>query len=145
MKLLGIIGGMSTASSISYYQKINEQINQRLGANHGARLVIYNLDFEEIAQLQKQGNWQQAGEMLADAAKRLVLAGVDGILVSIRPTPIAFSKHEAGAHQYPYFMGRQTFKHIRQVGINIQPIQTSRLDKRHNHRSTLPTFKRSCE
>ena len=82
MKLLGIIGGMSTASSISYYQKINEQINQRLGANHGARLVIYNLDFEEIAQLQKQGNWQQAGEMLADAAKRLVLAGVDGILLA---------------------------------------------------------------
>lgn len=80
MKLLGIIGGMSTASSLNYYQKINEQINQRLGANHGARLVIYNLDFEEIAQLQKQGNWQQAGEMLADAAKRLVLAGVDGIL-----------------------------------------------------------------
>ena len=105
MKLLGIIGGMSTASSISYYQKINEQINQRLGANHGARLVIYNLDFEEIAQLQKQGNWQQAGEMLADAAKGLVLAGVDGILVSIRPTPIAFSKHEAGAHQYPYLYG----------------------------------------
>ena len=45
MKLLGIIGGMSTASSLNYYQKINEQINQRLGANHGARLVIYNLDF----------------------------------------------------------------------------------------------------
>ena len=82
MKLLGIIGGMSTASSISYYQKINEQINRLLGANHGARLVIYNLDFEEIAQLQKQGNWQQAGEMLADAAKRLVLAGVDGILLA---------------------------------------------------------------
>ena len=82
MKLLGIIGGMSTASSISYYQKINEHINQLLGANHGARLVIYNLDFEEIAQLQKQGNWQQAGEILADAAKRLVLAGVDGILLA---------------------------------------------------------------
>ena len=82
MKLLGIIGGMSTASSLNYYQTINEQINQLLGANHGARLVIYNLDFEEIAQLQKQGNWQQAGEMLADAAKRLVLAGVDGILLA---------------------------------------------------------------
>ncbi|MBP0661698.1 aspartate/glutamate racemase family protein, partial [Mycobacterium tuberculosis] len=76
------IGGMSTASSISYYQKINEQINQLLGANHGARLVIYNLDFEEIAQLQKQGNWQKAGEILADAAKRLVLAGVDGIFLA---------------------------------------------------------------
>ena len=25
--------------------------------------------------------------------------------VSIRPTPIAFSKHEAGAHQYPYLYG----------------------------------------
>jgi hypothetical protein len=27
------------------------------------------------------------------------------ISVSIRPTPIAFSKHEAGAHQYPYLYG----------------------------------------
>ena len=27
------------------------------------------------------------------------------IIVSIRPTPIAFSKHEAGAHQYPYLYG----------------------------------------
>ena len=26
-------------------------------------------------------------------------------IVSIRPTPIAFSKHEAGAHQYPYLYG----------------------------------------
>lgn len=25
--------------------------------------------------------------------------------VSIRPAPIAFSKHEAGAHQYPYLYG----------------------------------------
>ena len=25
--------------------------------------------------------------------------------VSIRPTPIAISKHEAGAHQYPYLYG----------------------------------------
>ena len=27
------------------------------------------------------------------------------LTVSIRPTPIAFSKHEAGAHQYPYLYG----------------------------------------
>ena len=30
---------------------------------------------------------------------------LENIIVSIRPTPIAFSKHEAGAHQYPYLYG----------------------------------------
>lgn len=82
MKLLGIIGGMSTASSLSYYEQINQKINQQLGGNHGANLLIFNLDFEPIARLQKQGEWEQAGEILADTAKRLELAGVDGMLLA---------------------------------------------------------------
>lgn len=82
MRLLGIIGGMSTASSLSYYEQINQRINQRLGGNHGASLLIFNLDFEPIAKLQKQGNWEQAGKVLADSAKRLETAGVDGIILA---------------------------------------------------------------
>ncbi|MFB2538901.1 MULTISPECIES: aspartate/glutamate racemase family protein [unclassified Acinetobacter] len=81
-KTLGILGGMSTESTISYYQAINRAVNQRLGGNHGAKLLIANLDFAEIVDLQKSGDWHSAGTLLADYAKRLQGAGADGILVA---------------------------------------------------------------
>lgn len=82
MKTLGILGGMSAESSILYYQQINQAVHQRLGGNHGAKLLIANLDFEDVVVLQKNGQWQQAGELLADHAKRLQNAGADGILLA---------------------------------------------------------------
>lgn len=48
MKTLGLIGGMSAESTVSYYQIINREINRRLGGNHSARLVMHSVDFEEV-------------------------------------------------------------------------------------------------
>lgn len=79
MKTLGLIGGMSWESTIPYYRHINEAIKQRLGGLHSARILLYSVDFHEIEQLQKAGNWEQAGALLADAAQRLERAGADGL------------------------------------------------------------------
>lgn len=38
-------------------------------------------------------------------SKGNVVVRYERFTVSIRPAPIAFSKHEAGAHQYPYLYG----------------------------------------
>lgn len=71
MKTLGILGGMSPASTSVYYALINQKINQSKGANTTAPLIIYSVNFEEIAQYQKQNEWQKAGQVLADAAQKL--------------------------------------------------------------------------
>lgn len=81
MKTLGLIGGMSWESTVPYYRLINETIKARLGGLHSARLVIYSVDFDEIATLQHAGDWGAAGQVLADAARRLERAGAQGLVI----------------------------------------------------------------
>ena len=81
MKTLGLIGGMSWESTVPYYRFINEAIKARLGGLHSARLVLYSVDFDEIAQLQHAGEWDAAGRVLADAAQRLERAGAQGLVI----------------------------------------------------------------
>ncbi|QNS15279.1 aspartate/glutamate racemase family protein [Mannheimia bovis] len=82
MKTLGILGGMSAESTVSYYLNINRAVNQVLGGNSSAKMLISSVNFQEIVQHQKQGNWQRAGEMLAEQAKLLEQAGAEGILLA---------------------------------------------------------------
>ena len=81
MKTIGLLGGMSWQSTIPYYRIINETIKQRLGGLHSAKVILYSVDFAEIEQMQRAGDWQAAGQLLAEAANRLEAAGADFIVL----------------------------------------------------------------
>ncbi|REB07282.1 aspartate/glutamate racemase family protein [Sporosarcina sp. BI001-red] len=81
MKIIGLIGGMSWESSAEYYKIINEEIKKRLGGLHSAKCLLYSVDFEEIERFQTQGEWENAGEKLGDAASSLEKAGAEFILI----------------------------------------------------------------
>lgn len=81
MKTIGLIGGMSWESSVSYYQVLNQVVKQRFGGLHSAKCVLYSVDFAEIAALQKADQWETAGEILAQAARNLVAAGAECIVL----------------------------------------------------------------
>lgn len=82
MNTLGILGGMSPESTVTYYSEINRLINRAKGGNFSAPLLMVSVEFEEIVRYQKNGNWQKAGEALANAAQKLVRIGADGILLA---------------------------------------------------------------
>ena len=81
MKTIGLIGGMSWESTLHYYQRINELVAARLGGLHSARLLLWSVEFAEIAALQHADDWDAAGRILADAARRLENAGAEGLLI----------------------------------------------------------------
>ncbi|MFX4293769.1 aspartate/glutamate racemase family protein [Streptomyces bohaiensis] len=81
MKTVGLIGGMSWESTAEYYRLLNELTRERLGGLHSSRCVLYSVDFAEIEQLQVQGRWEEAGELLAGAARALEAAGADLVLI----------------------------------------------------------------
>lgn len=81
MKTLGLIGGMSWASTIPYYQQLNEGIQQRLGGLHSAKLIIWSVDFAGIEACQIGGEWEKAGKILGDAATALKKAGAEGLII----------------------------------------------------------------
>ncbi len=81
MKTIGLLGGMSWESTIPYYRLINEGIKQQLGGLHSAQILLHSVDFHEIELCQSQGDWQKAGEILAQAAVGLQQAGAEGIVL----------------------------------------------------------------
>lgn len=81
MKTIGLIGGMSWESTVSYYQIINETIKEKLGGLHSAKIILYSVDFAEIEEYQSKGDWDKSAIILADAAMRLEQAGADYIVI----------------------------------------------------------------
>jgi len=81
LKTIGMIGGMSWESTVTYYQIINEVVKKELGGLHSARILLYSVDFAEIEQCQADGDWERSGEILAEAARSLEKAGADFIII----------------------------------------------------------------
>lgn len=82
MKTIGIIGGMSYESSIHYYERINDQVNKEAGNLTCARMIIYNVNFEEIRILMLNDEWDKIGKELSRIAKILETAGADYIAIA---------------------------------------------------------------
>ncbi|MCR5234230.1 MAG: aspartate/glutamate racemase family protein [Lachnospiraceae bacterium] len=81
MKTIGLIGGMSWESTVTYYQVINETIKRELGGLHSAKILLYSVDFDEIEKYQASGEWNKSADVLSDAAERLEKAGADFIVI----------------------------------------------------------------
>ena len=81
MKTIGLIGGMSWRSTAEYYSIINEQVEKKLGKLHSAKIILFSVDFEEIEQLQHQARWDEATEIMIDAAQRIERGGADFALI----------------------------------------------------------------
>ncbi len=82
MKTIGILGGMSWESTALYYRLLNEGVKERLGGLHSAKIAMLSVDFHEVEQLQAEGRWDEAGDMLADSGLSLKAAGADFLLIA---------------------------------------------------------------
>ncbi|MGF6887018.1 aspartate racemase [Nocardia sp. GAS34] len=81
MRIIGLIGGMSWESTAEYYRLLNELTRERLGGLHSSRCIVYSVDFAEIERMQVAGEWERAGQVLAEAAKALEAAGAELLLI----------------------------------------------------------------
>ena len=95
MKTIGLIGGMSWESTSSYYRLINEGVKAALGGLHSAQIVMVSIDFAPLEELQMNGDWDSAAEVLVKAAKQLEAAGVDAIMICTNTMHISVPQIEA--------------------------------------------------
>ncbi len=47
MKTIGLLGGMSWESTVSYYQAINQGIKTKLGGFHFAKICMVSVDLHQ--------------------------------------------------------------------------------------------------
>ena len=82
MKTIGILGGMSAASTQTYYRELCDLTRDRLGGLHSPELLIRSLDFAGVEALQMKGEWEAAGAILNNEAKALENGGASFIILA---------------------------------------------------------------
>lgn len=114
---IGMIGGMSWESSAQYYRLANELVRARLGGLHSARIVLASVDFAEIERLQVTGDWDAAGEVLAQEARGLEAAGADFLLICTNTMHKVADAVQAAVDIPLLHLGGATAQAVRRAGI----------------------------
>lgn len=118
MKTIGLLGGMSWESTQSYYQLINTGVKDVLGGLHSARIILYSVDFAEIAELQRLGEWDKTAAILSKAACSLENAGADFLLICTNTMHKVADQIEASIHIPIIHIADATAEHLLSDGIN---------------------------
>lgn len=82
MKTIGLLGGMSWESTVTYYQLLNRLARESLGGLHSAKLLLWSFDFAEIERDQAAGDWPAATAKMVDAARRLERGGAECVVIA---------------------------------------------------------------
>ena len=117
MRTLGLLGGMSWESTLSYYRYVNERVREKLGGLHSAKLVLYSVDFAEIERLQHIGDWVTAGRVLADAAQALERAGAEALVLCTNTMHCVLDTIEPAIRMPVVHIADATARRIRAAGL----------------------------
>ena len=118
MRTLGLLGGMSWESTLPYYRLLNERVRERMGGLHSAKLLLYSVDFAEIEALQHRGEWDAAGEVLADAAARLQQAGAQALVICTNTMHKVAAQVEAATDVPLLHIADATARRIHAAGLH---------------------------
>lgn len=118
MKTVGLLGGMSWESTVTYYQILNREIGGRLGGVHSARVLLLSVDFQEIEALQHRGEWGRLGEILMNDARALERGGADFLVICTNTMHLVAPAIEAGISIPLLHIADATAERIKAVGLS---------------------------
>jgi aspartate racemase len=79
---IGLLGGMTWQSTLSYYRLLNEAVQERVGGSSSAPVTIHSVDFGDFEPRQRAGDWDGQGKILAEAARALQDGGAEAIALA---------------------------------------------------------------
>ncbi|NBQ52285.1 MAG: amino acid racemase [Proteobacteria bacterium] len=122
MNTLGIIGGLSWASTQQYYRLINEEINRVRGRQASAQLLIRSIDFQPVIDAQVRNDWNAAGAFLCEAARDLERGGAKAFLIASNTMHLVYNQvcdavSIPGLNIFDATAGQITAKGLHKVGL----------------------------
>jgi aspartate racemase len=94
-KRIGILGGMTPESTVTYYQHIFRRYEEVHGDLGYPETVIYDVSFQRFEDWMGEEDWGSIEEALLDGLKRLAAAGADFAVIATNTMHILFEKLEA--------------------------------------------------
>jgi aspartate racemase len=82
MRKIGLIGGMSWASTELYYRHLNKGVQKRLGTACSAPIMLESLNYCDLSRLTTPEQWTHAKDVLIASAQRLEAAGATALMIA---------------------------------------------------------------
>ena len=82
MRKIGLIGGMSWASTELYYRHLNKGLQKRIGSSCSAPILLESLNYCDLSRLTTPEQWAHAQEVLIASARRLEKAGATALMIA---------------------------------------------------------------
>lgn len=118
MRRIGLLGGMSWESTSLYYTLINQLVRERFGGMHSALCTVASVDFAVIEELQRAGDWERAGELLATEARGLQAAGAEILVLCTNTMHRVAPAIEAGCDLPLLHLGDVTAAAVLAAGVD---------------------------
>jgi aspartate racemase len=93
-KRIGIVGGMTPESTVTYYQHIVRTYQRRFGTHAFPAIVIYSVSFQQLEDWMEAGEWDRVGDVLVDGTRRLAASGADFAVIATNTMHLLFDRLE---------------------------------------------------
>ncbi|HSK11439.1 MAG TPA: aspartate/glutamate racemase family protein [Vicinamibacterales bacterium] len=117
LKRIGILGGLTPESTVTYYQHIVHAWQQRHHDHRYPEIVIYSVSFQQFENWMEAGDWDAIGDALADGIGRLAAAGADFAVMATNTMHLLFDRLQAGSPIPLLSIVDATAASIREAGL----------------------------
>lgn len=94
-KRIGILGGLSPESTVTYYEYITRTYTERFGDYGYPEIMIYSVCFQKYVDWGNSGQWNEIAQDMINAARGLERAGADFGIIATNTMHIVFDDVQA--------------------------------------------------
>jgi aspartate racemase len=94
-KKIGILGGMTPESTVTYYQHIFRRYHELFGNLDYPETIIYDVSFQRFSDWMKVEDWENIEEALLSGLNSLRAAGADFAIIATNTMHILFDSLQA--------------------------------------------------
>ncbi len=91
-KKIGILGGLSPESTVTYYEYITRTYTERHGDYGYPEIIIYSVNFQKYVDWQRAGAWEESLADMIGAARALERAGADFGLIATNTMHLVYDR-----------------------------------------------------
>ncbi|RJP69020.1 MAG: aspartate/glutamate racemase family protein [Candidatus Abyssobacteria bacterium SURF_17] len=94
-KKIGILGGLSPESTVTYYEYITRKYTERFGDYSYPEVIIYSVTFQNYVNWGDSGEWNKITEDMVKVARALERAGADFGIIATNTMHLVFDEVQA--------------------------------------------------
>lgn len=117
-KKIGIIGGLSPESTVSYYLHITRSFVEKFGNYSYPEIIIYSVNLENYHNWREKNRWDLITNDMIEIAKKLKIAGADFGLIATNTMHKVFDEVQRSVDLPLIHLVDVTVTKIKQSGIS---------------------------